>query len=83
MPLYPGHGPKGQCHSLLGHIFDPLSTACNTKRIWSGMPKIVIILPMIHLEEQAQMMWHAIWACPSQLERQVSWVKGFSGCHYK
>ena len=21
MPLYPGHGLEGQCHSVVGHIF--------------------------------------------------------------
>ena len=44
--------------------------------------KYVIILPMMRSEEHAQMMWrawirlywHIIWACPSQLERQISWA---------
>ena len=35
MPLYPGHGLEGRWHSVEGHIFEPLSTACNTKRILS------------------------------------------------
>ena len=49
---------------------------------YNGMPKPNNFFPMIRLERHAQTMWHAwvrlyrhaLWACPSQLERQVSWV---------
>ena len=65
-------GPIRACHFTRDN---PLVT-------YSGMPKPNTFFPMIRLERHAQTMWHAwvrlkwhaIWACPSQLERQVSWV---------